>query len=80
VIATLICLLVGVLLLGVATRKQVFGRLVGPTIAAQYRFQKRLPKVVEYSETSFLAMARIGFIVLGAVLIVFGLISVAVLV
>ena len=52
-IASLVCLVAGGALFGVSLSRQVFARFVGPALNAQYRFQRRLPNVVQYSESSF---------------------------
>jgi hypothetical protein len=79
VIATLLFLLTGWLLLGLSVKRPVFVRLVGPAIAAQYRLSRKLPNLVDVSERSYLNTARILCIVLGALLLVFGLVGVVVL-
>jgi hypothetical protein len=79
VIATLLFLLTGCLLLGLSVKRPVFVRLVGPAIAAQYRLSRKLPNLVDVSERSYLNTARILCIVLGALLLVFGLVGVVVL-
>jgi hypothetical protein len=55
-------------------------KLVGPTLSAQYGFQKRFPNMVDYSESTFVKIARIGFIAVGVMLTVAGLVGVIVLV
>jgi hypothetical protein len=78
VIGSLVALVAGGALFGVSLKRRIFVRVMGPTLNTQYRFQRRLPKAIEYSEKSHLTTARMIAIVLGGLLVVAGLAGLAV--
>jgi hypothetical protein len=75
VIASLVSLVAGVALVGVSFKKELFVKIVGPALSAQYRVQRRLPNLVEYSERTHISTARVIAIGIGVLLIVLGLVG-----
>jgi len=78
-IGSFVALVAGGALLGVSLKRHVFVRLLVRALSAQYRFQRRLPNLIEFSERSFFDTARVVAIVLGGLMLVLGLVGVVVI-
>lgn len=74
-IGSCVALVAGSMLLGVSLKRHAFARVIGPALSAQYRFQRRLPNLIEQTERSYFNTARVIAIVLGALLVVLGLVG-----
>jgi len=75
VIGPLLSIVSGSALFGVALKRKLFMRVMGPTLSAQDRFQRRLPNLIEYSEKSHIDTARVIAMILGALFVVVGIVS-----
>jgi hypothetical protein len=74
-IGSLVALVAGGTLLGISVKRQFFMRVMGPVLSAQYKVQRWLPNVVEYSEKAHFNTARLIAIALGVLLVALGLVS-----
>jgi hypothetical protein len=75
VIGTLLCFVVGGLLVGVSVRKDISDRIFGPGLTAQYKFGKRISRRFRLSERSVFNRARLFRIIFGSLAIVVGIAS-----